>query len=287
MTEHYQHSVVTTRLTDPARTVVSEPSRGWLATFTDGARTVTLAGPARRFAEPNTPATIETTTWVRVLDAPFAGSVDVAWLFTALDDPSPDLFGLALQYVKGAPAIIDDDGLQIAGEASYGPLGDDGPQERSDFNDYLGISWAYPTWVDTPEPAEFRCLDCSGYIRMIWGYRSGIPMSWRPDGTSLPRRAVFMAESAPGIMVIPDSGTRTTEYDRLAPGDLVFFDVSTNDGHDIDHVAMYLGLASAGHHRFISSRKGANRPTMGDTKGKSILDGTGLFARGFRAARRL
>jgi hypothetical protein len=50
---------------------------------------------------------------------------------------------------------------------------------------------------------------------------------------------------------------------------------------------MYLGLDAGDHQRFISSRKGANGPTMGDFKGKSILDGTGLYARAFRAVRRL
>ena len=58
-------------------------------------------------------------------------------------------------------------------------------------------------------------------------------------------------------------------------------------GPRIDHVGMYLGQDGARHHRFISSRKGADGPTLGDYKGKSILDGTGLFAKAFRAVRRL
>lgn len=41
-----------------------------------------------------------------------------------------------------------------------------------------------------------------------------------------------------------------------------------------------------GHHRFLSSRKGANGPTLGNVRGQSILDGNGLFARGLRAVRR-
>jgi hypothetical protein len=50
---------------------------------------------------------------------------------------------------------------------------------------------------------------------------------------------------------------------------------------------MYLGRDSREHYRFISSRKRANGPTMGDLGGKSILDGTNLYARTFRAVRRV
>jgi imidazolonepropionase-like amidohydrolase len=41
------------------------------------------------------------------------------------------------------------------------------------------------------------------------------------------------------------------------------------------------------HGRFLSIRKGANGSTLADVRGKSILDGNGLFARSFRAVRRL
>jgi cell wall-associated NlpC family hydrolase len=74
---------------------------------------------------------------------------------------------------------------------------------------------------------------------------------------------------------------------RFGIGDLVFFDADESDGTRIDHVGIYLGLDAGDHYRFISSRKGANGPTLGDYKGKSILDGTGLYARSFRAVRRL
>ena len=46
------------------------------------------------------------------------------------------------------------------------------------------------------------------------------------------------------------------------------------------------GVTGQDNHRFISSRKSANGPTLGDTNGKSLLDGTGLYAKSFRAARR-
>jgi hypothetical protein len=40
-------------------------------------------------------------------------------------------------------------------------------------------------------------------------------------------------------------------------------------------------------HRFISSRKKHNGPTLGDYKGASLLDGTGFFAKPFCAVRRI
>jgi hypothetical protein len=71
---------------------------------------------------------------------------------------------------------------------------------------------------------------------------------------------------------------------RLA---IFYSDRDTEDGPRLDHVGMYLGPDEGGHHRFISSRKTHNGPTLGDEGGRSILDGTGDYARSFRAARRL
>ena len=73
----------------------------------------------------------------------------------------------------------------------------------------------------------------------------------------------------------------------LRPGDLVFFDASIDDGTQLDHVGLYLGIDTSGHPRFVSSRKSVDGPTMGDAGGNSTLDGTMLYARTFRAARRL
>ncbi len=73
----------------------------------------------------------------------------------------------------------------------------------------------------------------------------------------------------------------------LQPGDVVAFDASTTDGTRIDHVGIFLGRDSLGHDRFISSRKTADGPTLGDLGGRSVLDGTGLYAVSFRTARRI
>lgn len=130
-------------------------------------------------------------------------------------------------------------------------------------------------------------MDCSGYVRMVFGYRSGVPVVLQPDGVALPRRAVQMDDSAPGVTVVPHTGTRPSDLAGLQPGDLVFFDASTDDGTLIDHVGIHLGLDSAGAPRFLSSRKGADGPTMGDVRGRSTLSGSGLYATSFRSARRL
>ena len=74
---------------------------------------------------------------------------------------------------------------------------------------------------------------------------------------------------------------------QLQLGDLVFFDASDDDKSRLDHVGMYLGTDTAGAHRFISSRKTPDGPTLADKGGESILNGAGHFARAFRAARRV
>jgi cell wall-associated NlpC family hydrolase len=276
-----------TQQTNPARTVVTDANGTWLATFTDGSRSVALAGPTRTFAEATASHSVVSTTWVRLLTAPFTGTVDTAWLDIALADTSPDMLAIAMQYIAGAPSLYDAAGLRIAGDAHYGALQADGTRkEGSDFNDYLGVAWNYGGSTDQPEANELGSLDCSGFTRMVWGYRGGIPLILNPNGVALPRRATHQHTSASGVLVI-DSSVQVTDFSRLQAGDLVFFDADDDDGTQSDHVGIYLGPDTAGHHRFISSRKSANGPTLGDANGKSLLNGTGLYARSFRAARRL
>src|SRR5213076_1977899 len=120
--------------------------------------------------------------------------------------------------------------------------------------------------------------DCSGFVRMVYGYRSGYPLeTGEPTGLALPRRAVMMAESGPGVRLPAGVGPPQL-------GDLVFFDADPGDGPQVDHVGIYVGPDSHGRHRFLSSRKTANGPTLGDLGGASLLDGGGLYARAYRAA---
>ena len=279
-------------------TEVCNPRGRWLATFANGAHTAVLAGPRRRFAEGK--ASVSHAKWVRTYPAPFAGEVDQDWLERALaanEARVPDVLTIAMQYIRGALAIHEGD-LQIAGDARYGPGTEKRRQEGSDFNDYLGVTWTYPDEPeDPPEQKQFQCLDCSGYMRMVWGYRHHLPgagyedriplsVAPKPDRRSIPRRAYQIYESAPGVIIIPRAG-QVTDFSRLSVGDLVFFDADTKDGPQIDHVGMYLGRDSYQRYRFISSRKKRNGPTLGDYKGASLLDGTGLYARSFCAVRRI
>jgi cell wall-associated NlpC family hydrolase len=275
------------RMAAPDRVVLRD-DRGPVATFTVGSRSVALRGPQRTFTESTTTASVTTTTWVRLLAQPFAGTVDQGWLSARLSDTSDDVLEVARQYVTGAADRRDASSLRIAGDASYGPLLADGTREEgSDFNDYLGIVGSYATGTDQPETRQYGALDCSGYVRAVFGHRMGVPMTLEPDGAALPRRAVQMNASAPGVMVVPDAGTRPRNFAVLQPGDLVFFDASTDDGTLVDHVGIHLGTDSSGAPRFLSSRKGADGPTMGDVRGRSTLSGSGLYATSFRSARRL
>jgi hypothetical protein len=282
-----------TRLTNPDRTVVTNSANKWLATFTDNAYTVTLTGTKRTFTDPNAKHSVDSSIWVRALSAPFTfnGTVDEDWLTTELSDSSPDVLAVAMQYIVNAPPILDSTGLQIAGQASYGPTADsDTREEGGDFNDYLGVPWKFDNRTRQPKADFFRSVDCSGFMRLVWGYRTGLPLTYTPpgDGSAIPRHSWEILADAPGVVLIPDTETQITDFSSLSPGDLVFFHAK-EENHDpqIDHVGMYLGLDTAGHYRFISSRQTIDGPTFGDVAGVSLLDGKGLYAKSFRAARRL
>ena len=287
------------RYTRPDRAEVKDSTDNWLATLTDGGYTVTLTGPVRTFNEPSA-SPVTHGVWVRTLPAPFDGNLDLAWLKSALKANTqavPDVAAIAMQYIAGAPAIFED-GLQISGDASYGPLKNGEREEGADFNDYLGIEWDYPEQVDKPEKRQLYCLDCSGFIRMVWGYRrhlpgknfpTTVPLCLKPQKShrAIPRRSFEIYDAAPGVVIVPNTKVQVKDFSKIRVGDLVFFDADENDGTRIDHIGMYLGRDAGKHHRFISSRKGANGPTLGDNRGKSILDGTRLYARALRAVRRL
>ncbi len=279
-----------TRADGPARSIVEDADGQWVATFTDGAYTVALAGPEREFDEPTATHGVTTDRWVRILDAPFDGEVDGEWLDAARTDRSPDVLEVATQYFDGAPEITDDEGALISAAAKYGPLQPDGSRPvGSDWHDFRGVDAVYGDHTDPADPEEYGSLDCSGYVRIVYGFRFGIPMSLRPErGTTLPRRSFEQAADAPGVTPIPDEGDRPTDLGALEAGDLVFFDAPSDDDGRIDHVGIYLGVDEGGERRFIHSRRSHNGPTMGgDDVGPSVLDGDGFYARGFRSSRRL
>ena len=291
------------RLTAPARTVVKDSGGTVAAVLTDGARTALLTGPRRTLAEPSTTEAVVTTQdWVRLLPRPWKSGMErqawfPKWLAGNIKSSEPDVLQAATEYIKGAPARRTG-GVRVAGDASFGPVDagsaandtvSDSRREGSDFYNYLGRNWKFDNGQRVrPTREMYGAVDCSGYIRLVYGYRLDYPLDFfnERDG-GLPRRAVQMARFGPGTAVLPDKGRRWTSYNKLQAGDLVFFDGDPGDGPAIDHVGIHLGVDSKGHPRFISSRKIADGPTMGDLGGASRLDGNGHYALTFRAARRL
>ncbi|MFF4354008.1 NlpC/P60 family protein [Streptomyces sp. NPDC001530] len=290
------------RLNDPARSVLRDAKGAVIATFTDGARTATLKGQSRTFTEPaNTSTKVVTDDWVRLMPEPWTKGAQNQqwfkdWFKQYYGSQEDDVFAIAFQYVQGAPVKKDSAGVPYEGDAVFGPYKADGVDrlEQNDFYDYLGIPYTFRsgTTMD-PRKERYRALDCSGFMRMVWGYRSRYPlMATDTLGDGLPRSANGMARSKVGVDIIKLQGpapwyTRPKNIDTLQPGDLLFFKMDHRTADHIDHVALYLGLDTEGHKVFVSSRKEQNGPTIGDKGGVSRIDGNGFYAELFRSAKRL
>ncbi|WP_046509322.1 C40 family peptidase [Streptomyces odonnellii] len=294
------------RLKNPDRSVLRGGDGDILASFTDGARTATLTGPSRTFDEPtNTSARVVTENWVRLMPEAWTKGAEKEqwfkdWFKEYYGSEEDDLFAFAFQYVEGAPVKKDDEGVPYAGDASFGPLNPEGSEgndlrlEESDFYDYLGIPYTFRDGtVKEPQTARYRSIDCSGFIRTVFGYRGRYPLMASDDtGDGLPRTANGMARSKAGVDIIKLSGPEP-RYERpksisvLQPGDLVFFKLDARTKSRLDHTGMYLGTDTDGHQIFISSREEANGPTIGDKGGTSRLDGNGYYAATLRSAKRL
>jgi hypothetical protein len=242
------------------------------------------------------PPTVTHTTWVRVLDEPFNGTWTPALanqIRVWATDTTPDVLAYAMMYVTGAPAVTSPAlaGAQIAGQSNYGPLDSAGvPIEGADFHDYMGRNWTFPNGeTQTAGAGETGCMDCSGYVRMIYGYHAGIPMVRVEDidGTVLPRMTKDIGPLGPGVIVAQATGAAPA-LDRLQIGDVPHFDADSSDPvvGQLDHNGIYVGVDTAGHPRFINSRKTPNGPTMADLGGASTLDGTGTYATSLRLIRR-
>ncbi|MDX2596417.1 MULTISPECIES: NlpC/P60 family protein [Streptomyces] len=290
------------RLNNPTRSVLRGENGDILGTFTDGARTATLRGPSRTFTEPaNTKSRVVTQDWVRLMpEAWHKGAEKEKWFKDWFKEyngsEADDIFAIAFQYVQGAPVKKDDEGVPYAGDAVFGPFKEDGVDrlEQNDFYDYLGIDYTFRNGTTMVARKErYRALDCSGFMRMVWGYRARFPlMATNADGDGLPRSADGMARSKVGVDVLKLSGpspwyTRPQNIDVVQPGDLLFFKMDHRTGNHLDHVALYLGVDTDGHRVFISSRKEVNGPTMGDKGGASRIDGNGFYAGLLRSAKRL
>jgi cell wall-associated NlpC family hydrolase len=234
---------------------------------------------------------------VRVLDAPFNGvwtpalaNKIRAWAV----DTSPDALAYAVMYITGAPPVTDFrlNGAQVAGQSKYGPNAADGTRrEGADFHEYMGLPWVFPNGETAPDAgSEWEgCLDCSGFVRMIYGYHMGVPMVRDQDfnGLNLPRRTRDIGPSGPGVIVAQSTGT-PPPLDNLRIGDVVLFDADEGEAiaGQIDHNGIYIGVDQEGNHRFVNSRKTPNGPTLADLGGSSTLNGTGLYATSLRMIRR-
>lgn len=244
-----------------------------------------------------TPPTITHTTWVRVLSAPFDGTWTGALanqVRTWATDASPDALAYAAMFITGAPAVTSPAlaGKQVYGQSQYGPLNSDGTRiEFSDWNDYSGMAWDYPNGEHRNFPhgsiTISGCLDCSGFVRQVYGRNMGIPMSFdlNYDGINLPRRSADIGPSGPGILIANTTGSPPA-LAGLQVGDYLGFALSDSTDGELTHSGIYMGVDSAGSPRFISSRKVANGPTMSDLGGASILSGGGSYATGLRTIRR-
>src|SRR5215471_5372380 len=95
-------------LSDPDRVEVRDATDAWLATFTEGAYTVSLIGTDRTFTEKD--LSVTHARWIRTCATPFEGGVDVEWLEAALDANEklvPDILAIAMQYIRNAPALFE------------------------------------------------------------------------------------------------------------------------------------------------------------------------------------
>lgn len=262
-------------------------------------------------AEWSNPPTVTHNKWVYVMDNAFTGVIDSAWLMAKLTHTDEDILSIMMQYIANAtvvyrrssdpallvPATVITPGTAIGGEAGYGPLDGLGKRiEGSDFNDDIQFNVVYPSdGTDHAETAQVGCLDCSGYVRMVFGLRGGMPLQNTPVlPNRIPRVSfnISINPYTPGIIVFNNlTKPSTSELNRLQPGDLVAFDADTSNPNEeegqIDHVGIYLGVDINGDKRFVSGRKSCNGPTFSDIGGTSKLNGTtALYAKSLRAARR-
>ncbi|MFJ7270745.1 NlpC/P60 family protein [Streptomyces sp. NPDC099050] len=250
------------------------------------------------------PPTVTHSHWVRLLDAPYDGN----WT-PAVEDVirgwsgslAPDVFAYAATFLPGAPPVVSGRkapvGAQVLGKAGYGKTNKEGLRPvGADFHDYMGQPWTFPGQPEKGEEAgQAGNLDCSGFVRMVYGYHMGLPLCDAPfgDRRALPRKSGAMAGDAPGVGVAtkPADNTALPANTALQPGDLLFFDANDPgdepDEYAVDHVGFYLGVDADGQRRFLSSRKSCNGPTMADLQGSSLLDGSGTYATKLRSVHRV
>lgn len=268
-----------------------------VAVLTEGARTVLLDGPARVYTEPSTTRARVSST-VRVQLGPGAWRPEAhlqdpdwtAWLAATLprQGQGGDILSTTVQYLTGAPRLVDRHGVAYAADAGFGLDDDDG----ADFYDCLQIPWTFPD-VGLRRPARRWAwrLDCSGYLRMVFGYRHGMTMyagNDIPQPAGLLRSAWAIATRSPAVLVAAGRSEHTAprQLGGVQPGDCVFFALHDQEPERITHSGIVLGRDNRGRMRFVSSRGTPAGPTFGDRNGAGVID-DGFFGARLRRAIRL
>jgi cell wall-associated NlpC family hydrolase len=285
-------------LSNPDRTIVRHPDGAKAAELTHGSRTVLLSGKERTFTEPRaTRARVVTKARVRIAPEAYDPIVlsdpqFAAWLLERIRSPGDDdVLGVACQYVTGSADQRDARGVRYAGDAAFGYINNESTRDGADFYDYLGVPWTWPDGtVSRPAAKWSGALDCSGYIRLVFGYRMGMLLhrTNRRVDNGLPRTAYAMAERAPSTVVAePDQPDQApADLTQVAPGDVAFFALHDTDPALITHSGIVLGNDTDGGLRFVSSRQTINGPTFGDLAGNGVID-TGYFGDRLRRVIRL
>ncbi|MGW7431555.1 NlpC/P60 family protein [Streptomyces sp. NPDC054861] len=276
---------------DPAK-VFDTGTVGVRAQAASGA-TVTLQARVYDFrvdaAEWADPPVISHDTWVRVLPEPFDGTWTPALeqrVRAWAGDTSPDALAYASMYRPFAPDVTDPalPGARVLGQSGYSKPDAQGLRViGADFHEYMGRDWTFPASGETvaADPEFAGCLDCSGFVRMVYGHHLGIPMVAHRgfDGRTLPRTSRDQSAHGPGVVVAKGT-TAAPSLAALRIGDVVFFDATAPDPADpeaaegvVDHTGIYLGQDRHGDLRFVSSRKTPNGPTLADLGGRSVLNG--------------
>ncbi|MFI8963454.1 NlpC/P60 family protein [Streptomyces sp. NPDC053493] len=233
------------------------------------------------------PPVVTHDTWVRVLPENFTGTWTPgleqqirAWA----GDTSPDALAYAAMFLPFAPAVTDParGGARVLGTSLYSrPDTKTGLRDvGADFFHYMWITWTFDATAArtelTPTNERYKGgLDCSGFVRMVYGYHMGIPMVLKDEADYsdrvLPRRSTAIASSGAGVK-IADGGDAAPPLDGLRIGDAVYFDTDVDP--DLGgHIGIYVGVDQHGKKRFVSSRKTPNGPTMADVGGRSVLNG--------------
>lgn len=282
----------------PPRTIMRNSAGKKLAELTHGSHTVLFTGAARTFSESAaTRAKVTGTGWARLAPQRFdptllADDLFADWLEAQLTSTAEDILSVACQYITGAPSLLDaSSGTRIAGDAAFGYLNNESTRDGADFYDFLGIPWTWPDGtISRPAPKWAGALDCSGYIRLVFGYRLGMALHRTNAAVTegLPRTAYAMAMRTPCTVIAEDAEPDRPPKDlsRVAPGDVAFFALHDRDPSLITHSGIVLGADDHDGIRFVSSRQTINGPTFGDAGGDGVL-GAGFFGERLRRIIRL